>query len=111
MADVSKALKKKEGCILLDIIVTTGAERDEILGFDEWRNRLLVRIKERPIRGRANKAIVELFSKLFKVPAKDVIIVKGIKSRQKTLQLQMKFEDAGSLEKKVKELSLLTSGS
>lgn len=45
-----------------------------------------VKIREIPENGKANKAIIDLFSKTFKIPKKNIDIIKGLKSSNKTIQ-------------------------
>ncbi len=75
--------KISEG-ILVDIEVSTKSNRFEIAGYNEWRERIEIRIKSPPLKGKANKEIVNEFSKLTKKP---VEITNGLKSRQKTLKI------------------------
>lgn len=44
-----------------------------------------VKIREIPENGKANKAIIELFSKTFKIPKKNIKIIKGQTSSNKTI--------------------------
>ena len=46
-----------------------------------------IKIKEKAIEGRANKAIVELLSDVLKIPKTKIKIVSGEKSSIKTIQL------------------------
>ncbi|MDO9056509.1 MAG: YggU family protein [Methanobacteriales archaeon HGW-Methanobacteriales-1] len=77
-----KAIKEIEGGILLDIEVSPNASKFEISGYNSWRERLEIRIKAIPQKGKANKEIIKEMSKLTKM---DVEIISGLKSHQKTL--------------------------
>lgn len=46
-----------------------------------------VKIREIPENGKANKAIIELFSKTFKIPKKNIEIIKGQISSNKTISI------------------------
>ena len=46
-----------------------------------------VKIREIPENGKANKAIIDLFSKTFKIPKKNIEIIKGEKSSNKILKI------------------------
>jgi uncharacterized protein (TIGR00251 family) len=48
----------------------------------------VVRVKEPPVEGRANEAIVATLAKHFGVPRKDVRIVSGRTSRQKIIEIR-----------------------
>ncbi len=79
-----KAVKEIDEGILVDIEVSTKSNQFEIAGYNEWRERIEIRIKSSPLKGKANKEIINEFSKLTK---KDVEITSGHKSRQKTLKI------------------------
>jgi len=50
-------------------------------------NIIKVRIKEIPENGKANKAVIALFSRTFKIPKSNIKIIKGEKSKNKTLEI------------------------
>ncbi|MBU2560068.1 YggU family protein, partial [archaeon] len=70
---------------------TTNAKSTGIKGFDMWRERILVGVKEPPSQNRANREIMSFFSKLLNC---DVKIVSGAKSGQKTIMASCREEDA-----------------
>lgn len=47
----------------------------------------IVSVKEPPVQGRANQAIIKLFAEYFNVPTSSVRIVFGYTSRQKILEI------------------------
>jgi len=65
--------------------VKTGAKEEKIEKTDE--SNYLVSVKERPKKGLANKAVVRILSRYFKVPQKSVVIVSGFSSRQKLIKI------------------------
>lgn len=79
-----KAVKEVEDGILVDIEVSPKSKRFEIIGYNKWREKIEIRIKSPPLKGKANKEIINEFSKLTK---KDVKIISGIKSQRKTLKI------------------------
>ncbi len=89
---VERVLKSKNGCTHIDIIVSTGAKEAGIYGIDEWRKRLIVRVKEKPVSGRANKAIIKLFSRLLDTPTNQIKITAGETSSQKTVEIEQDVE-------------------
>ncbi len=78
------AVKEVDDGILIDIEVSTNSSDFEIKGYNEWRERIEIRIKNQPIKGKANKEIINEFSMITK---KDVEIISGHKSRLKTLKI------------------------
>ncbi len=75
----------------MDLSVIPNAKSSGIQGIDEWRKRLLVRVKAPPTEGRANREVVEVLSKAFN---SEVSLVRGETSRQKTVFLPIDLETA-----------------
>ena len=50
-------------------------------------NHFEVKVKEEAQNGMANKATIELLADYFKIPSKNIRIVRGFKKRSKTLEL------------------------
>ena len=49
--------------------------------------RYTVRVKEKAIEGRANDAVVELLSEYFDLPRNRIMVIKGLKGRNKVIEL------------------------
>lgn len=62
-----------------------GAKRDEVVG--RLGERLKVRVSAPPEGGKANKAICELLARELDVKAKDVEVVRGHSSAEKTVRV------------------------
>lgn len=90
---IEKFIRKSGDSTAIDIVVVTGAKNEGITGFDEWRMRLTVRVSEKPIQGRANTAIIRMFSKALDVPESDVRITAGKKGTLKTVEINLDLED------------------
>ncbi len=91
-----KAIRKSDNGTVVDIVVVTGAKKEGITGVDPWRQRLCLRTTEKPIQGRANAAIIRMFSEAFDVSEKDVRITAGKKGTQKTVGINLDLEDVKS---------------
>ena len=76
------AISSLDNHVFIDIEVSPNSNKFQISGFNEWRNRFEIRIKQVPQKGKANKEIVKELSKIFNC---DVSISKGEKSSQKTI--------------------------
>jgi uncharacterized protein (TIGR00251 family) len=63
--------------VSLHIKVKPGAFKDEITTDEEGM--LLVKIKERPIKGAANTYLIKFLSKEFNVSKSSIVIEKGLK--------------------------------
>ena len=51
-------------------------------------NKIVVGLRSRPERGRANDELVKKLAKHFKVPSSSVRIVSGFKSRRKVVEIE-----------------------
>jgi hypothetical protein len=63
------------------IKVISNSNRDEIID----GNPLIVRVKEKPVKGKANRAVVKLLSKHFN---SRVRIISGAKSKEKWVEIE-----------------------
>ena len=79
----------KDGC-LLDIEVKPHSKKFEIDGMDPWQDRLIIKIKNSPIEGKANKELLKEMTRLLKT---SVNIAKGEKSTKKTLFIEISKTD------------------
>ena len=66
--------------------VIAGSKIEQIEFLDDF---IKLKIKERPIEGRANKAIIDYFSKLLKIPKTKIEILNGQTSSIKTIQINL----------------------
>ncbi|MDK2372810.1 MAG: DUF167 domain-containing protein [Candidatus Korarchaeota archaeon] len=70
--------------MLVKVRVIPRAKREEVTLEGDF---LVVKVREPPERGRANKKVVELLAKHFGVPKSHVEIVKGRRSREKLVKV------------------------
>jgi len=71
--------------ILLPVRVSPGGMEFAVTGADEWKGSLLVRLREKAERGKANRELLEKTRRLFNC---EVELVRGGKSREKKLLLK-----------------------
>ena len=83
-----KGIRESGKGIILDIEVSPNSKEEAIRGYDEWRGRITVAMKEKPEKFRVNKEIVDFFSRIFNVDKSRVRIVAGEKSRQKSVLIE-----------------------
>lgn len=50
-------------------------------------DKLLVRVKEPPKEGKANKAVIRLLAKHFKVPQNSIRVISGLGSKNKVIEI------------------------
>jgi len=65
--------------------VKTGAKEEKIEKASE--NNYVVSVKEQPKKGLANKAVIRILGRYFKVSQKNVVIVSGFSSRKKSIKI------------------------
>ncbi len=82
---IERALKDCDDGVLINVDVSPNSDKNEITGFNPWRNSVVVKVKSPPKGGKANKDLLKLFKSVFEC---DVEIVRGEKSTQKTLLLK-----------------------
>lgn len=73
---------EKEDGVLIKIRISPNASKNQ---FIQDGDILKLKITAQPIEGKANKAVIEYLSKLFKVPKTSIEIVKGETSKDKTI--------------------------
>lgn len=84
-APLAWPFREQDGRRLLDIKVTPGASKNEIL--DVREGRLRVKIAAAPEDGKANAELVSFLAKTLDVSRNRIAVVQGEKSRLKTLSL------------------------
>ena len=68
------------------IKVITNARKNEISG-QMADGTIKIRIKSKPVRGKANKELIRFLSELLDIPKGDVLIVSGERSRRKRVRI------------------------
>ena len=80
--ELSDVVRSKGGSLEVDIIVSPRSNRSGPEGFDEWRKRLIVRVKAPPLDGRANKEVEEIFRRITGFRCE---VTSGLRNHQKTV--------------------------
>ena len=86
--------------LVVKIKIVPNSSKNDIILEDEF---IKVKITAQPIENKANKALVDYLSKMFKIPKTSIEILKGGTSKEKTLLL--KSQD---LEKRAEIILALT---
>ena len=84
MSSLMNAVTEAKDGILVDIDVSPKSKTFEIVGYNEWREKIEIRVKSVPQKGKANKEIINEFSRL---TGSKVEIISGLKSHHKTLKV------------------------
>jgi uncharacterized protein len=84
--DVPAWLRQDADGVLIDIHLQPGARRNAVCG--EHGGRLKIAIAAPPLEGRANDALIEWLAGRLGVPRRQVHLVAGQRSRDKTLRAE-----------------------
>jgi uncharacterized protein (TIGR00251 family) len=76
-----------DGAVILAIEVQPGAQRQGIVGFNPWRNRLSVAVKAEAKQGQANQAVLHVMSQHLRCSSASVSIMAGERSRFKSVKV------------------------
>ncbi len=76
---------------LLSIRVQAGAGRERIIG---WQgDQLRVAVQAPPVEGAANRALIRLLARSFRISPSRIAIVRGEKTKHKTVELKDVTDD------------------
>jgi hypothetical protein len=71
--------------MLLSIKAKPSSQKEEVVKLN--KNTFKVFVKEPPVKGRANQAIINLLANYFHIAKSQIRIVKGEKSREKVIMI------------------------
>ena len=83
-------IKETSDGLLIRIKIVPNSSKNDLIIEDEF---IKVKVTAQPIENKANKALIEILSKRFKVPKTSIEIVKGETSKEKTLLFSIKDEE------------------
>lgn len=83
MTSIESVVKMER--ILFKVYLQPKSSKNEIVG--PYRDGIKIRITAPPIEGKANQALIRLLAKEFSVTPSQVQIIKGHRSREKTLSI------------------------
>ena len=90
-------LKPQASGCALSVDASPGAPRTEIVGVNEWRGALQIKIAAEPKEGAANDELVRFVAERLGVSKGTIKILKGQKSNHKVLSLPIPAERAAIL--------------
>lgn len=100
------AVRKHRDGTLLYLFVTTESDKSIFpFGYNQWRKRLEIKVCSLAKDNRANKEIIKVIADFFNKQDKDVSVISGEKSREKTLLVKNI-----SLEHVIKRLRMALNG-
>ena len=78
-------IKKVDNGLIIKLRIVPNSSKNDLIIEDEF---IKVKVTAQPIENKANKALVEYLSKLFKIPKTNVEILKGDTSKEKTILIK-----------------------
>ena len=79
-------IEPSENGAIINIRVIPNANKNEVSGIHG--DSLKIRIQSPPVDGKANKALIRFISKKTRVPKSKIVILRGIKGRNKTVFIE-----------------------
>lgn len=80
--DLNDVSRRMPDCTEIDVLISPGSDRSGMEGFDEWRKRIIIKIRSPPLDGKANKEVESLVRQITGCRAE---IIRGHMGRQKTI--------------------------
>jgi len=71
--------------MLIRVKVFTNSKKEEIIKKSE--NKFEIKVREKPVEGKANRGVIRLLSFYFKIPETKIILKKGFKEKNKIFEL------------------------
>ena len=88
-SNFQNAISQKNKDILIHIIVTANASNKIFpAGYNQWRNKIEIKVKEKPKDNKANQEIIETIAEYFNLSHKMITITSGEKNREKTILIK-----------------------
>ncbi len=82
---MKKSKAKAQNELILKIKVEPRSSRSEVVG--HYGDALKVKLTSPPVEGKANRELIEVLAREFGIPKKDVEIISGQASKNKTVRL------------------------
>ncbi len=86
MTSFKDALKSSKQGVILCLHVVPGSSKVVFpVGYNQWRKCIEIKVPSDAKENKANNEVIETVAKFFRVSEKDVILISGQKSREKTI--------------------------
>ncbi len=79
-----------DDAVRLNVQVLPNAKKTEVVGLIDGA--LKIRLKAQPIEGQANEELIRFIATQMKLPKKQINVVRGLTSRQKTIEIKTQQE-------------------
>jgi uncharacterized protein (TIGR00251 family) len=72
--------------MLIKVKVFPNSKKEEISKISE--DSFEIKVKEKPIKGQANRAVVEILASYFKFPKSEIRLIKGFREKNKIFEIK-----------------------
>ena len=83
----SNSIRTGQDGVYLDLEVTPNSAQPGIKGYNRWRDRIMIKVRSHARKGQANSELLMLLSDILELEVKQLNIIKGEHSAQKTVEL------------------------
>jgi len=83
----SNSIRDCDDKVFLDVEITPNSAQSGIKGYNRWRDRLMIKLRSKARKGKANMELIKLLSDILNIELNQLNIIKGEHSTQKTLEL------------------------
>ncbi len=73
--------------MLIKVKVFPNSKKEEII--EKSENSFEVKVKEKPIMGKANGGVIKILSEFFEIPESKIKLIRGFKQRNKIFEINM----------------------
>jgi len=102
MGKYDDIIKKNSDGVTINLFVTSDAKKSVFpAGFNKWRKRIDIKVCSKPKDNQANLEVIKIVAEFFKKTIKNVYIISGNKTREKTVLIKDVSKDR--VVKKLKE--------
>jgi uncharacterized protein (TIGR00251 family) len=88
MTSFKDAIKSSKQGVILCVHAVPGSSQSLFpAGYNQWRKSIEIKVRSEAKDNKANNEVIKTVAEFFKVPVKDVILMSGQNSREKTIFL------------------------
>jgi uncharacterized protein (TIGR00251 family) len=103
MKKMGNIIKKNKEGVTINLYVTTDAKKCIFpADFNKWREKIEIKVNSKPKDNKANFEVIKLVADFFQKPMKNIMIIRGKKTKEKTVLI--KDIDINTVVEKLKEL-------
>ena len=88
MSNLGNSVRKHQDGAILNLFVTTRVGDSFPAGYNAWRKRVEINVSSPPKDNKANKDVIKTVAAFFNKSIRDVFVISGSKSREKTVNLE-----------------------